>query len=135
MAKFDWKSAVKPHSTSTLSTSKLTPTQKVIAGMDAALETFKSGAEQSSRFPIRKDGGNVIFSVKLGAAKLKLIGEDKDFAVPAKDFEMAYASIKEDVEAGAFNDQLAALSTTADERVATARATRSNKQKAPAAKK
>lgn len=128
MAKFDWKSAVKAHKAGS-SKSSLTPAQKVAAGMDAALKAYKSSAEQTNRSSIRKDGDTVIFSVKLGAAKLKLVGEDKDFAIPAKDFEAAYASIKEDVEAGAFNDQLATLAASAEKRVAAARTTRTSKSK------
>ncbi len=133
----DWKKALKPVSESkefkpNAGGAALSPAERAAKGMEIALAAYKAGnknvkGEALKRPTIVKKGDEVKFSVRYANSPVKLVGEEREAVVPAKDFEAIYGAIKESLLAGEFNSQLLALSETVKKRGTAGGATRKAK--------
>lgn len=109
----DWKKMVKPaHQVEgfakAASAKARTPVAVVSATIDKQIELFnKPKAEGRRMFKI--EGDNVAFTIRYANSPLKLLGEEKEVAVPKAQFVEVLNAIKADVEKGAFNDQLESM--------------------------
>lgn len=106
----DWKKMVKPaHQVEGFAKSNAakarTPRAVVAQTIDKQIELFNKPRQEGRRM-FRIEGGNVAFTVRYANSPLKLLGEDKEVAVPKDKFVEVLNAIKADVEKGAFNSQL-----------------------------
>ncbi len=133
----DWKKMVKPaHQVEgfqkTGANKARTPAAVVAATIDKQIELF-SKPRQEGRRMFKIEGENVAFTVRYANSPLKLLGEEKEVAVPKDKFVEVLNAIKADVEKGAFNEQLTALETQVKARSAKMGQTRRKGKEAPAA--
>lgn len=115
MANVNWKNLIKPVTKSAAGAS-VSPAERAAKSMDDALATFKAGNKDVKRPTIKQVGDSVVFSVRYANTALLLDGANKEFAVPAKQFEDVYNAIKTSVLGGEFNEQLAPLAENAKKR-------------------
>lgn len=106
----DWKKMVKPaHQVEGFAKSNVakarTPSAVVAQTIDKQIELFNKPRQEGRRM-FRIEGENVAFTVRYANSPLKLLGEDKEVAVPKDKFVEVLNAIKADVEKGAFNSQL-----------------------------
>jgi hypothetical protein len=135
----DWKKTVKPaHTVEGFAKAKAagsarTASAVVMASIDKQIELFgKPKAEGRRTF--RVEGDNVAFMIRYANSPLKLVGEEKELAVPQAQFVDVLKAIKADIEKGAFKDQLEAIEKQVKSRSERMGETRRNKKEAaPAA--
>lgn len=133
----DWKKMVKPaHQVEGFSKSAVnksrTPAAVVIATIDKQIELFNKPRMEGRRM-FRIEGENVAFTVRYANSPLKLLGEEKEVAVPKAQFVEVLNAIKADVEKGAFNAQLEQMEKQVKARSAKMGETRRAGKKEPAA--
>lgn len=106
----NWKASLRPVSQSVefkpATAGGMSASQRTAQGMDKAYATFKAGNKDVKRPTIVKKGDEVKFSVRYANQALKLDGKDKEFVVPAKEFDDVYGAIKTAILAGEFDSQL-----------------------------
>ena len=127
----DWKKAVKPASQVSdfkkANQPSKSATDVVSKAIDRQIELFKKpNAEGRRWFEVK--GENVGFTVRYANSPLKLVGDETHVVVPKAQFASVMGAIKEDVEKGAFKDQLDVLEETVRKRSATMSATRAAKK-------
>ncbi|WP_336868404.1 hypothetical protein [Sphingomonas sanguinis] len=108
----DWKKVVKPaHQVEGFAKSKgvaRKATSVVAAGIDKQIDLFNKPKAEGRR-TFRVEGDNVAFMIRYANSPLKLVGEEREVAVPKAQFVDVMNAIKADVEKGAFKDQLDAI--------------------------
>lgn len=130
----DWKKMVKPaHQVEGFEKAKKTGAARtasavVAATIDKQIELFNKPRTEGRRM-FRIEGDNVAFMVRYANSPLKLVGEEKEVAVPKAQFVEVLNAIKADVEKGAFKDQLDAIEATVKSRSARMGETRRGKGK------
>lgn len=136
----DWKKIVKPsHQVEGFEKAKgagasRTAAAVVMATIEKQVELYNKPKAEGRRM-FRTDGENVAFMVRYANSPLKLVGEEKELAVPSTQFVAVLNAIKADVEKGAYKDQLETIEAQVKSRSARMGETRRNKTKeaAPAA--
>lgn len=136
----DWKKIVKPaHQVEGFEKTKKagaarTASAVVAATIDKQIDLFNKPRSEGRRM-FRIEGDNVAFMIRYANSPLKLVGEEKELAVPKAQFVEVLNAIKADVEKGAFKDQLETIEAQVKSRSARMGETRRNKGKeaAPAA--
>ncbi|WP_052742658.1 hypothetical protein [Sphingomonas sp. Ag1] len=128
----DWKKMVKPaHEVEGFSKGNVakarTASAVVAQTIDKQIELFNKPRQEGRRM-FRIEGENVAFTVRYANSPLKLLGEDKEVAVPKDKFVEVLNAIKADVEKGAFNPQLEAMEQQVKARSAKMGETRRSKK-------
>lgn len=100
----------------------------VAATIDKQIELYNKPKAEGRRM-FRTEGENVAFMIRYANSPLKLVGEDKELAVPAAQFVDVMKAIKADIEKGAFADQLAKIEEQVKSRSARMGETRKGKNK------
>lgn len=107
----DWKKLVKPaHQVAGFEKSKKvgaarTASAVVAASIEKQIDLFNKPRNEGRR-TFRVEGDNVAFMIRYANSPLKLVGEEKELAVPKAQFVEVLKAIKADVEKGEFKDQL-----------------------------
>lgn len=133
----DWTKMVKPaHQVEGFKKAALnksrTPSAVVAATIDKQVELFSKPRAEGRRM-FRIEGEHVAFTVRYANSPLKLLGEEKELAVPKDKFVEVLNAIKADVEKGKFNAQLDELEKQVKARSAKMGETRRKGKEAPAA--
>lgn len=106
----DWKTLAKPVSEFSEfkggSTNKKTPKQVIAANIDKQVSLIGS-AESGGRRWFKIKGENAAFTVRHGGKAIKLLNDETELVVPAKQLAGVYGAIKADVLAGAFDAAIA----------------------------
>lgn len=129
----DWKKVVKPaHQVEGFEKAKgagaaRTASAVVAATIDKQIELFNKPKQEGRRM-FRTEGDNVAFMIRYANSPLKLVGEDKELAVPTAQFVDVLKAIKADIEKGAFKDQLEKIEAQVKSRSARMGETRKGKK-------
>jgi hypothetical protein len=133
----DWKKLVKPaHQVEGFEKSKKagaarTATSVVAATIDKQIELFNKPKAEGRR-TFRVEGDQVAFMIRYANSPLKLVGEEREVAVPKAQFVEVLNAIKADVEKGAFKDQLDKIEAAVKDRSKRMGETRKGKKAEPA---
>jgi hypothetical protein len=133
----DWKKMVKPaHQVEgfqkTATNKARTPSAVLASTIDKQIELFNKPRSEGRRM-FKIEGENVAFTVRYANSPLKLLGEEKEVAVPKDKFVEVLTAIKADVEKGAFNAQLEEMEKQVKARSVKMSETRRKAKEAPAA--
>lgn len=106
----DWKTLAKPVSEFSEfkggSANKKTPKQVIAANIDKQVALIGS-AEGTGRRWFKVKGDNAAFTVRHGGKAIKLLNDETELVVPAKQLAGVYGAIKTDVLAGVFDEAIA----------------------------
>lgn len=106
----DWMTLAKPVSEYPEfkggSTNKKTPKQIIAANIDKQVSLIGS-AEGTGRRWFKVKGENAAFTVRHGGKAIKLLNDQSELVVPAKQLAGVYGAIKADLLAGQFDDAIA----------------------------
>lgn len=106
----DWKTLAKPVSEFSEfkggTANKKTPKQVIAANIDKQVALIGS-AETGGRRWFKIKGDNAAFTVRHGGKAIKLLNDETELVVPAKQLAGVYGAIKADVLAGAFDAAIA----------------------------